>query len=345
MNNLEKTVLSLATVGLGSWLLTHLVRRRAEYDFRDKVVLITGGSRGLGLVMGRKLTQAGARIAFCARDEEELEQAGKDLAEQGGWPLPLRCDLTQPDQVRNMIRAAEEHFGPIDVLINNAGIIVVGPLATMTRADFEQNLATNFWSAYNTVEAVLPGMRQRRQGRIVNISSIGGKISVPHLLPYSVSKFALLGYSWGLRSELAADGIVVTTICPGLMRTGSPRHAWFKGQYQAENAWFNIGDSLPLVTLSAEEAADQILAACRRGDAEAVLSLPAQLAVQVQALFPEIWADVLVLANRLLPSADGIGTEAHEGKDSESALAPSLLTALSDRAAVQNNQLVGARTG
>src|SRR6185503_4123757 len=122
--------------------------------------------------------------------------------------------------------------------------------------------------------AVLPEMRARREGRIVNITSIGGKISVPHLLPYSASKFALVGLSEGLRAELAKDGIVVTTICPGLMRTGSPRNATFKGQHRAEYAWFSIGDSLPVTAMSADRAARQILTACKRGEAEVVLSVP-----------------------------------------------------------------------
>src|SRR5205085_12580634 len=133
-----------------------------------------------------------------------------------------------------------------------------------------------------TVEAVLPNMRKRRDGRIVNISSIGGKVSVPHLLPYCAGKFALVGYSEGLRAELSDDGIVVTTVCPWLMRTGSPRNATFNGHHKIEYAWFSIGGSLPLLTLSAECAARKILAACSRGDAEVVLDVPAWLAVRLQ---------------------------------------------------------------
>src|SRR5204863_2590958 len=127
----------------------------------------------------------------------------------------------------------------------------------------------------HTTLDVMPDMRARREGRIVNISSIGGKVSVPHLLPYSASKFALVGLSEGLRAELAKDGIVVTTVCPGLMRTGSPRNAQFKGQHRAEYAWFTLSDSMPFFSQSAERAARQILSACRHGEAEVVLSLPA----------------------------------------------------------------------
>jgi short-subunit dehydrogenase len=237
-----------------------------------------------------------------------------------------------------MVAAAAAELGPIDVLINNAGVISVGPLAEMTREDFERLLAVSFWGAYNTVEAVLPGMRQRGAGRVVNISSVGGKVSVPHLLPYSVGKFALTGYSQGLRSALAAEGIVVTTVCPGLMRTGSPPNAQFKGHNEAEYAWFTVGDSLPLLSTSAESAAAAILAACRRGDAEITLTLPAKVAVVMHALFPEQTAELLSLVDRLLPGPGGVGSAAVAGWDSGAAT-PAWLTVLTQWAARRNNEI------
>ena len=333
----ERKLLLLGAVGLGAWWLYKNLRK--TYDFRDKTILITGGSRGFGLVVARRLTQQGARVALWARDNDELRRAADDLEQHGSRPFTLTCDVTNAEQVREAVRQVEEQLGPIDVLINNAGTIVVGPFSTMERADFEHALAVNFWGAYNAVEAVLPGMRARRQGRIVNVSSIGGKISVPHLLPYSVSKFALMGYSAGLRTELANDGIVVTTVCPGLMRTGSPRHAWFKGRHEAEYAWFSISDSLPLLTISAERAADQLLKACARGDAEIVLSLPAKVAAAFQALFPEITASLLSITNRLLPGPEGGSDEVREGKDSQADWLPAWLTKMGDEAAAQNNEI------
>jgi short-subunit dehydrogenase len=210
----------------------------------------------------------------------------------------------------------------------------------MTLEDFEDAVATNFWGPLYTTLAVVPEMRRRGSGRIVNIASIGGKISVPHLLPYSASKFALVGFSEGLRAELAKDGIVVTTICPGLMRTGSPRHAWFKGRHRAEFAWFSISDALPLLSMDADRAARQIVEALRDGDPERVLSLPAELATFVHALFPGLSTRMLDRVNRLLPGPDGpAGRNALKGEASTSALSPSWLTILGDRAARRNNQL------
>jgi NAD(P)-dependent dehydrogenase (short-subunit alcohol dehydrogenase family) len=326
--------------GLGLLLAARAaVRKRREYDLRDKVVLITGGSRGLGLVIARQVLHEGASVAICARDAPELERARSDLGRNHGRVLTAPCDITDREQVQAMVQGVQQYFGRIDVLINNAGTIQVGPVELMTLEDYEEAMKVHFWGPLYAVLAVLPSMRQRREGRIVNISSIGGKVSVPHLLPYNASKFALVGLSEGLRAELAKDRIVVTTVCPGLMRTGSPRNAFFKGQHRAEYAWFSISDALPLISQSAERAARQIIAACKRGDAEVVLSLPAKLATTVQGLFPGCTADLLGLANRLLmPGPGGIGTARVAGKESSSQLTPSWLTRLNDKAAQRNNE-------
>jgi NAD(P)-dependent dehydrogenase (short-subunit alcohol dehydrogenase family) len=331
----------LAAAGVGALLATRaVVKKLRAYSFRGKVVLITGGSRGLGLLLARELIREGAKIAICARDGDELARAQADLQQRGAREvLAVTCDVTDRVQVNEMARRVRERYGRIDVLINNAGVIAVGPMEVMTLEDYEGAFKTHFWGPLYTTLAVLPEMRRRREGRIVNISSIGGKVSVPHLLPYSASKFALVGFSAGMRAELAKDGVVVTTVCPGLIRTGSPRNAIFKGQHRAEYAWFSIGDSLPLTSMSAERGARQIVAACARGDAELVLSIQAEIAAKFYALFPGLTQDLLGLINRFLPEAGGVGTSRMKGKDSTSAVSPSALTALSDAAARRNNEM------
>jgi short-subunit dehydrogenase len=194
-------------------------------------------------------------------------------------------------------------FGGIDVLVNNAGQIQVGPVQDMTLGDFEQAMDVMFWGVVYPTRAVLPYMLERRAGRIVNITSIGGKVAVPHLLPYDCAKFAAMGFSEGLRAEMLAQGIKVVTIAPGLMRTGSYRNAIFKGDAESESAWFGVSASMPGITIEGSRAARQIVSATRRGDAELILTTPAQLLARFHGMFPGATAEILGLINQLLPAA------------------------------------------
>jgi NAD(P)-dependent dehydrogenase (short-subunit alcohol dehydrogenase family) len=148
--------------------------------------------------------------------------AAAQVRKLGAHVLAIACDVREAEGVTRAIARAVGAFGRLDALVNNAGIIAVGPLECMTAHDYRDALDTHFWAMYHAVEAARPFMERQGGARIVNVTSIGGKISVPHLLPYSVSKFAAVGYSQGLRAELARKNICVTTVCPGLMRTGSP---------------------------------------------------------------------------------------------------------------------------
>ncbi|MBV8478505.1 MAG: SDR family NAD(P)-dependent oxidoreductase [Acidobacteria bacterium] len=319
--------------------LLALRRRAANYRLEGRTVLITGGSRGLGFLLAQEFSRRGARVAICARDPEELERARAELKRRGHKVLTIVCDVSVQAEVEQAIERVREELGLVDVLVNNAGTITVGPIETMTAEDYRESLDTHFWGPLYAAMAVLPDMRSRREGRIVNISSIGGKISVPHLVPYSSGKFALTGFSEGLRSEASKDNIKVTTVCPGLMRTGSPRNAKFKGRHRSEYAWFSISDALPLFSISADRAARSIVHACVRGDTELVLSVPAKLAVLLHGLFPGTFASVLSIANWLLPGSPGRTTEPQLGRESYSALSPSFLTFLDERAARRNNEI------
>jgi short-subunit dehydrogenase len=309
------------------------IRQKRRYDVAGKSVLITGGSRGLGLLVAREFASRGARIAVCSRNERELSQAREDLARSGTVVATAVCDIAKKEDVDRMLDEVQARIGPIDVLVNNAGIIQVGPLEVMTLDDFKEAMGIHFWGPLYTTLGVLPGMMRRREGRIVNISSIGGKIAVPHMLPYSASKFALTGLSEGLRPELARHNIAVTTVCPGLMRTGSPKNAIFKGQHRSEYAWFSIADSLPGLSMNAMRAARQVVDACIAGDAEIVLSLPAKIAVKFHGIFPGLTQDVLEMINLFLPKPGGIGTGRALGSESRSKYSPSWLTTLNEEAA------------
>jgi NAD(P)-dependent dehydrogenase (short-subunit alcohol dehydrogenase family) len=333
---------SLFGVGLGAGVALRKLRSREAIDFNGKSVVITGGSRGLGLVMARQLAAEGAKLTLLARDQAELKRAEDDLAGRGGQVLTLVCDVRERSQVERAIEQVIERYGRIDVLINNAGMIQVGPVEHMSIDDFENALAVHMWGPLYTMLAVTPQMRIQGGGRIVNISSIGGKIAVPHLVPYSTSKFALVGLSDGMRAELAKDNIQVTTVCPGLMRTGSPPNVSVKGQHRSEYAWFAISDALPLVSIDAERAAQQIIDACRHGDPELTITPQARLMAIANDLTPGLVASIMALTNRLLPGpTSSQGDQAKTGWESQSAVAPSLLTRLSDRATAQNNEMNG----
>jgi hypothetical protein len=162
---------------------------------------------------------------------------------------------------------------------------------------------------------VLPHMRERRAGRIVHISSFGGKLGLPHLLPYCTAKFALTGFSAALRAEVAEHGISVTTVSPGLLRTGAHVNAPFKGQHEKEFLWFSAGATLPIVSLASEEAAKRILRAAERRVADTTLTPGIRALVIANAIAPGMVSRSLALQGRLLPSAQGGSNEARRGVD------------------------------
>jgi NAD(P)-dependent dehydrogenase (short-subunit alcohol dehydrogenase family) len=293
----------LATGLAGAYLVKQQLSRSAD-SLAGQTVLITGGSRGLGYLLAHEFARAGCRVAICARGPDDLEWARQQLQHHGVPVLALPCDVADPNQVRELVEQVNRQLGPIDILVNNAGIIQVGPYQTMQYSDFVMAMDVMFWGMLHTTMAVVPQMAARRRGRIVNITSIGGRVSVPHLLPYSSAKFAAVGLSEGLAAELAREGIRVTTVTPGLMRTGSHLQAFFKGDPQKEFALFSLSASLPMMSMSAQKAARQIVAAVRRGDAEVTLTLPALILSRLHGLWPggvsRLWGAI----NGLLLPAD-----------------------------------------
>ncbi|HXU14591.1 MAG TPA: SDR family oxidoreductase [Terriglobales bacterium] len=315
------------------------VKQVRRFNLSGRTVLITGGSRGLGLALARAFLRRGAKVALLGREVETLERARQLLAGKG-MVFVRPADVRDPSQVNQAVLDVQQEFGDIDVLVNNAGTLTVGPMDTMTPKDYQEALNVYFWGPFHLAQAVLPSMRQRKTGRIVNISSIGGKISVPHLLPYCTGKFALSGWSEGMRQELTRDNVYVTTVYPGLMRTGSPRNAEFKGKHRDEYTWFTLSDAMPGLSISADRAARQIVTACEYGRAELIVSLPARIAIKAHALLPSMSSLALRFTNQLLPQAEGAPEQAgKKGSQSETAATRSFLTVLDKQAAQRNNQV------
>src|SRR5436853_5349203 len=313
--NVRVLILAVALLFI-AWLILRLSRTQ-RFPLSNKIALITGGSRGLGLVLARQICAEGGKVALLARDNDELIRAKTDLTGHGGRVLTIQCDLLDSGQIQSAIRQTIDRFGKIDILVNNAGIIEVGPLEHMTREDFERSMAVHFWAPYELISEVVPEMRTWGGGRIVNISSIGGKVAVPHLAPYSASKFALTGFSDGIRAELARDNIHVTTVAPGMMRTGSHVNAKFKGKHDSEFAWFAVSAGAPLISMNADRAARKILAACRRGQPSLTLTFAARAAILGNALFPNLTGYAMKIVNRFLPKAAGkdAGNESRTGSE------------------------------
>src|SRR5438552_11991773 len=322
---------------LAVWLILRITRT-ARHSLHNEVALITGGSRGLGLVLARQICAQDGKVALIARDPDELARAKADLAPRGGVVLTIECDLLDAGQIQSAVRQIINRFGKIDVLINNAGIIEVGPLEHMTREDFEHAMRLHFWAPLELISQIVPEMRTWGGGRIVNISSIGGKLAVPHLAPYSASKFALTGLSDALRAELARDNIHVITVAPGMMRTGSHVNARFKGKHDAEFAWFAASAGAPLISMSAERAARKILAACRRGQSSLTLTFAARTAILGNALFPNVTGYMMKLINGLLPGAGKDEANQSRAGSQLRRLTPEWLTRLADRATIRNNE-------
>ncbi len=340
MSSLTRTLFKRVGLGILGGMAYSYVRDQLRYrSMKNLVVLISGGSRGLGLVMAKEYAQQGASLALLARDQEELARAKKivELAAPTAEVLVLECDCTKPNQVDDAVEEVIRTFGQIDVVVNNAGIISTSPFENTTKKDFEDSLDTHFWAPFYINRACLPHLQ--RGARIVNISSIGGLVPVPHHAAYCTGKYALRGYSQSLRVALMKKGIYVTTVCPGLMRTGSARNARVKGQFKKEHAWFSLMASAPLISINAETAAKRIVSATKTGQAEINVTLTSKLMSLMNAHFPGIYADIGSLANLLLPHPTEDVRTSMEGKDAESFISPSILTKLGDQAAEQNNEI------
>ena len=231
-----------------------------------------------------------------------------------------------------------DRFGSVDLLVNNAGVMQWGPVEHMRAADFAEAFSVHVSAMLETTEAVIPLMRERGSGRIVNIASFGGLVAVPHAIPYCASKFAAVGLSNGYRAELAKDGISVTTVCPWVMRTGSHVNALFRGQHAKEFASFALLASVPLLSVSVERAARKVVEAARVGKPQVIIGWQAKLLNVVDAVAPNLTARLLALAARVMPKPIGpVGDQTLAGWQSRSRLTPGWLTAAADNATKKYN--------
>lgn len=306
------------------------------------VALVAGASRGLGLLVATELGRRGHDLAICSRDAESLERAAAQLRSSvpGIKVHAQTCDVSDEADVNRFVESTEAELGPVEVAIHVAGVIQVGPWQAARHEHFEQAIDVMLWGPINLSLALLPRMTGRGHGRFGVVTSIGGKISPPRLLPYSVAKFGAVGLTEGLSAELAGSGVTATTIIPGLMRTGSHTRATFFGDASKQYAWFGPAASLPLLTIGAERAAAQMVSAVLAGKPVVHVSPLAQVGARVHGLAPEVTLRAMGLASRVLPKGDS--PELREGRQVRSRKRSWLvnrLTTLGDRASRRNNEL------
>jgi short-subunit dehydrogenase len=304
----NKLLVSAPLIAAGVAGVLYARSRTPSYIRRGRVSIITGGSSGLGLALAHRFGRAGLKLVLAARTMSDLERAKLELLSSNSVATEadvhlFACDLSQRSQADALIGATVERFGTVDVLINNAGVMEVGPMEDQPVEAYERSMAVNFFSAVYTSYAALPILLKKKASAIVNISSVGGKVAVPHLLPYVASKFALTGFSEGMHAELRQRGVRVITVCPGLMRTGGETHAKFRGQVMNEKAWFQTSARTPFLAANVTRAAERIFSAVKDRRSEITITPQAWLAARFAGIAPESTQVIAALVNSLvLPS-------------------------------------------
>lgn len=189
-------------------------------DLRNRVALVTGGSRGIGKAIAQALAEAGAAVAVNYRERgEEAASVAEAIQRNGGRAVTIAADVSIAGAVQGMVQEVEQQLGPIDILVNNAGMAAARSLDDITEADFDRTIAVNLKSVFLCTQAVLPGMRARRWGRIVNISSIAARAAGGISVAYNASKAGLEGLTRGYAARLAPEGVTVNAVAPGLIDT------------------------------------------------------------------------------------------------------------------------------
>lgn len=264
---------------------THLRKKR----HRGSVVLITGGNRGLGRELARQYLGAGATVIILGRDEEALAAAETELSELGDV-IALRADITRAEQIADVTAEIERRFGRLDGLINNAGLVLGGPLRSTSAQDYDRLLQTNLYGTCRMTEAALPLLRGGKNPWIINISSAAGKLTVPYLVAYGASKAALARYSEGLMMQLAGEGIQVLTVYPSFIHTGVWDHAPVKDSKIPLRRAYNAISAIPFIAMSTPGAARRIIGAQSRGELKIVIPLSAEIFVRLVYLMPKLSA-------------------------------------------------------
>lgn len=228
---------------------------------QDRIALVTGASSGIGEATALALAEQGAKVAIAARRRDRLEQLAATLTGLGAEPLVLVADLASEVEAQRIVKETEAHYGRLDILINNAGVMYLEPVAEADLGRWRRMLELNVLSVIASTQAALAGMRARREGHIVNVSSVAGRVANPNAAAYAATKFGVVGFSESLRREVYKDNIRVSVIEPGMVDTELREHIGHEASRRAVNA--RAGE---MRQLQAEDIADTILFCVTRPD-------------------------------------------------------------------------------
>lgn len=205
--------------------------------FKDRIALVTGASSGIGAATARELARLGATVVATARRRDRLEELTAQIAAAGGDARARAADFTVESEVRDVVAGVEAEFGRLDVLVNNAGVMYLEPIETASMARWRQMFELNVLAMMTATQAALPGMRARRDGHIVNVSSTAGRMSNPSSGGYSATKFGVGAFSEALRREVYKDNVRVSVIEPGVVATELREHIAHEETQKTLNAW------------------------------------------------------------------------------------------------------------
>jgi short-subunit dehydrogenase len=244
-------------------------------NFKDKVVVITGASSGIGEASAIKFAKKNAKIVLVARRKEKLLQVQKEISKYTDSILICQCDVSNKLQVKEMSDAVLDEFGRIDILVNNAGFVIYGSVLELSIEEIESQMETNYFGMIYCTKSFLPHMIEQGTGHIVNVASVGASFSVPGVASYCATKFAMLGFSEGLKHELSGTGVDVTVVSPIGVNTPLFDHPSFENFTRPT-----------MITLSAETVANAVLKAANSSRLEIVVPSVARIGIWAKQNFP-----------------------------------------------------------
>lgn len=264
--------------------------------FKDRVVIITGASSGIGEALAKLFALEGARVVLTARTEEKLKKVTEEIVKNGGKAIHVRGDVGVREDVKNVFKRAIDEFSRVDILVNNAGVGLYSEVEKIDDESLLRIFRTNLFGALYCIQEAIPVMKKQGRGHIVNISSVAGRRAMPGVAGYSMTKFALHALSESLRVELRPYNIHVTVITPGLIRTDFPDHAM-----RAEGTPPAFSKEIRWTT--PERCAKIILNAIHRKKREKVITAGGKLLVFMNKFFPS-FTDFIV--EKIAPLLRGV---------------------------------------